>query len=623
MRFNIAYRVLSLLLLFPALHFGQIREQPMQEDQLNQLVFHLDKHENDQFEIDFYPAITQLDSVYLIFPKVVPGTYSISNFGRFVQELQITDASGNDLKFKKIDYNKWVIYNARSLYKIHYKVDDSFDDPIADQDIFRPGGTSFSDSLFLLNLFGVAGYLDGKKDTPYRLTVHKPTFLYGSTALENISRSATTDIFTAENYFNLHDKPILYAIADTASTMVFNTKVEVASYSQSSVLNASEILETSASVLMAIGNYLGGNLPAERYVILSIAENDADALSGYGALEHHNSTVLYMPEFEKEVLLQEIRDIVAHEFLHIVTPLSLHSEYIHGFDFYNPEMSSHLWFFEGITEYTSHLVQVRYGLQSPLEFLGVMKSKMDDAELYNLDIPMTVMSRNVLDIFKSEYSNVYDKGALIGMALDLKLRILSDGKKGLVDLMSQLSAEFGSDTFFEDDQLFRLIEKHTDPSIREFLARYVEGAEPLPFEELLAEAGVLYIEETTQNQIGFGQLPISFDPDLDKLYIYDNTDISPMSKALGLEVEDRLLSLNGEDLTIDNAADLFGDFYSSVKEGDKLKMEVLRLDKKGKWKKKKLKTKVFSFPVVVRNTLLIDNDLTAQQQRVYNGWLNL
>lgn len=623
MRLNIVYPLLGLVLLLPTVHSGQTREQPLQEDQLNQLVFHLDQFENDQFEIDFYPAMVYSDSVYLLFPKVVPGTYSLSNFGRFVQDLRITDASGKELKYKKIDYNKWVIYEAKTLYRIQYKVDDSFDDPIADQDIFRPGGTSFGDSLFLLNLFGVAGYLEGKKDMPYRLTVHKPSFLYGSTALESVSRNPTTDVFEAENYFNLHDKPLLYAVADTASTMVFNTKVEVGSYSQTGLLQADEILETSASVLMAIGKYLGGNLPTDRYVILSIAENDANALSGFGALEHHTSTVLYMPEFEKEVLLEEIRDIVAHEFLHIVTPLSLHSEQIHGFDFYNPEMSSHLWFYEGITEYTSHLVQVRYGLQTPLEFLEVMKSKMDEADLYNLDIPMTVMSRNVLDIFESEYANVYDKGALIGMALDLKLRILSDGKKGLGDLMGELSAEFGKDTFFQDDQLFRLIEKHTDPSIREFLARYVEGAEPLPFEELLAQVGVLYIEETTQNQIGFGQLPISFDPELDKLYIYDNTDISPLSEELGLEVEDRLLSLNGEELTIDNAADLFGKFYSTVKEGDKLSMEVMRKNKKGKWKKKKLKTEVFSFPVTVRNSLLMDNDLTSQQQRIFNGWLNL
>jgi len=623
LRLQFVSRLLVSFLFFPILSWGQSLELPLQEDQLNQLVFHLDRYENDQFEINFYPAISSSDSVYLIFPKVVPGTYSISNFGRFVRELKATDASGNPLEFRKIDYNKWVIYEAKKLYRIQYKVEDSFDDPIADQDVFRPGGTSFNDSLFLLNLFGVAGYLEGKQNIPYKLTINKPAFLYGSTALESEFRSATTDVFIAENYFNLHDRPILYAIADTASTMVFNTKVEVASYSQNSVLNAKEILETSAAVLQAIGKYLGGNLPTDRYVILCMAENDADALTSYGALEHHTSTVLYMPEFDKDILLEEIRDIVSHEFLHIVTPLSLHSEQIHGFDFYNPEMSSHLWFYEGITEYTSYLVQVRYGLQTPEEFLDIMKTKMGNAEGYNLDIPITVMSRNVLDIFESDYGNVYDKGALIGLALDLKLRILSEGQKGLGDLMMQLSSEFGSDTFFQDDQLFRLIEKNTDPSLRAFFARYVEGAEPLPFEELLAEAGIFYIEETSQQQIGFGELPISYDPELDKLYIYDNESISPMSIELGIEVEDRLLSLNGDELTIDNAADIFGNFYGTVKTGDKISIMVLRKNKKGKWKKKKLKTKVFSYPVMVRNTLIIDNDLTSKQQRIYNGWLNL
>ena len=34
---------------------------------------------------------------------------------------------------------------------------------------------------------------------------------------------------------------------------------------------------------------------------------------------------------------KEIRNIVAHEFLHIVTPLAIHAQQINDFDFYSPE----------------------------------------------------------------------------------------------------------------------------------------------------------------------------------------------------------------------------------------------------------------------------------------------
>ena len=54
-------------------------------------------------------------------------------------------------------------------------------------------------------------------------------------------------------------------------------------------------------------------------------------------------------------------DNAAHEFFHIVTPLSIHSEEIQYFDFNQPKMSEHLWLYEGSTEYHAHMVQEKYG----------------------------------------------------------------------------------------------------------------------------------------------------------------------------------------------------------------------------------------------------------------------
>jgi predicted metalloprotease with PDZ domain len=46
-----------------------------------------------------------------------------------------------------------------------------------------------------------------------------------------------------------------------------------------------------------------------------------------------------------------MKDVVSHEFFHIVTPLTIHSKEIHYFDYNSPKMSEHLWMYEGVTEY--------------------------------------------------------------------------------------------------------------------------------------------------------------------------------------------------------------------------------------------------------------------------------
>ncbi len=86
-------------------------------------------------------------------------------------------------------------------------------------------------------------------------------------------------------------------------------------------------------------------------------------------LEHSYSSLYYMPEMPIEEMNQQLRDFAAHEFFHIVTPLTIHSKEIQDFDFNNPKMSQHLWMYEGMTEYFAGSVQVKYDLISPEQYL--------------------------------------------------------------------------------------------------------------------------------------------------------------------------------------------------------------------------------------------------------------
>jgi predicted metalloprotease with PDZ domain len=595
---------------------------PIQRSNEYQVFIDITSYADDQLTVSIVPPLIESDTAFFIMPKVVPGTYDISDFGRFVNDFEAINSSGEPLPIDRIDNNRWQIARANELYTIRYRIDDSFDHPVASLEIFRPGGTSFEDEAYLFNLFGMVGYIEQAKNVHFELQVKRPTNLYGATALDRLEGEEMVDRFQADTYFDLHDRPILYAKADTASTMLNETEVITAVYSKSGAFSAKEALESSADVLAAIGKYLGGSLPTDRYVILIYADAPDPSIMGYGALEHQTSTVLYLPEFDASLMGEEVRDIVAHEFLHIVTPLAIHSEYINDYDFYNPEMSKHLWLYEGITEYTSHLVQVRDGLISVEDFVDIMEGKMEGADAYNSDLPMTIVSEHVLEIFEDQYQNVYQKGALVGMALDLHMRINSDGKLGLIDIMNDLGQHFGPDTFFVDDELFDLISDRWGMGLQEFFARYVEGAQSLPFAELLGEVGILYEESRMLDQIGFGDLPLAYDPDQEKLFIYEAASLSPMGEELGIQEGDRLLELNGQPINVENARDIFSDFYANTQEGDKVKMVVLRQNEDGEWEDEKLKCKATSYPVEYRHLVRIDTSPTTRQAEIRSAWLN-
>jgi predicted metalloprotease with PDZ domain len=310
------------------------------------------------------------------FPKIVPGTYAIYNFGRFISDLKAYDKSGKLLDVERIDTNRWKINNAAELNKVGFWVEDTYHSN-SKPAVFEPVGSCIdSGKVFVLNNFCFVGYFDGYKELPFTLSVTKPPGFYGATSLPVVSSNDDKDIYRAKNYFELHDNPILYAIPDTASVMVNNTKVLLAIYSPTSKVEAKYLISHTEKLFEAEGKYLGGTLPTDKYSILVYLYTGRSKSGSAGALEHFKSTSMSYPEVTDERFIEPFKDVVSHEFFHIITPLSIHSKEIQDFDFINPRMSKHLWLYEGSTEYYAHHAQVKFGITTLEQFLKKMGRKI-------------------------------------------------------------------------------------------------------------------------------------------------------------------------------------------------------------------------------------------------------
>src|SRR5690606_28676788 len=78
----------------------------------------------------------------------------------------------------------------------------------------------------------------------------------------------------------------------------------------------------------------------------------------------------------------------------------------------------------------------------------------------------------------------------IGLALDIRLRELSNGKSGILDMMKDLSQKCGKDRPFEDEALIPQIVEITYPQIAEFFDLYVTGENPIPYDQFLEKVGL-------------------------------------------------------------------------------------------------------------------------------------
>ena len=540
---------------------------------------------DDRVAVELDPGAFTSSTIIFRIPKTVPGTYSSDNYGKYIQDFKALDYKGKELVVNKLDENSWSIANAIELDKVEYWVNDTYDtENEVTNAVFSPAGTNISKgSNFMLNLHGFVGYFDGFKEVPYQLEVVKPLNLIATTSLKLNTEAISDekDVFVANRYFEVIDNPIMYARPNIETFEIQGITVTLSLFSPNGTYKASDLKDKMVSMMGAQKNFLGDIDSTKEYnIILYLSDLNTPDAQGFGALEHHTSTVVVLPEaMDIGRLEQAMVDVVSHEFFHIVTPLSVHSNEIQYFDFNDPKMSEHLWMYEGTTEYFANLFQIQQGLISENDFYDRLMTKINNASFYDDSMSFTVMSRNILEQpYEPNYANVYEKGALINMCLDIILREQSNGEKGMLWLMKELSEKYGVNVPFEDDKLLEEIVEMTYPEVDDFFMEHVLGNTPIDYNEYLKKVGL-----TTQNvevQTGYfldGQVPY-IDVNVKKdsvVFIRENIELNSFFKDLKLKGGDVFKKINGQEITVESLRPIIGQSFGWTPE-TVVKMSVER-----------------------------------------------
>lgn len=537
---------------------------------------------DDKVQVTVNPQKIKETSVVYQIPAIVPGTYVISDYGNFIVDFKAYDYNGNEMAVQKLDPNSWQVNNAQELDKVSYWVEDTFDSEKKHKIYVMAGTNIEKDQNFFMNLPGFVGYFKGKKEYPYEITVSHPEKLYETSSLINKNTTKednTKDVFVASRYDEISDNPIMYAPLNSINFTMNGVDVTLAVYSPNNVHTAKDMEEDLKKMIEAQTNFLEGFDTTNEYnILLYLFDPKVYSWNSFGALEHLSSTTVVYPETYTKQQLKNgmINGTVSHEFFHIVSPLSVHSEEIHSFDFNKPNMSKHLWMYEGTTEYFANLFQVNQGLIDEQAFINRMQGKITTSMRFDDAMSFTEMSKNILeDKYANNYSNVYMKGALIGMALDILLREESKGAYGIRDLMRDLSKKYGAKKPFKDDEIIDEIVTMTYPSVGEFFKTHVEGNTPINYNDFFAKVGVKEHTETVDVSYFLDKKNQPFvSVNNDRQIFFTKRTNSGLVK-LGVQAGDILTSVNGEAISLQNARQIIGKSFQ-WKEGDDLKMEVLR-----------------------------------------------
>ena len=407
------------------------------------------------FDVDIAikSAANAPDQQQLVMPVWTPGSYLVREFERHVQDFNATDAAGQPLKWEKINKNTWrVMTNGAREWRATYRV-------YANELSVRTSELNSSHAFW--NNANLLMYPDGYLKAPSTVHVLAPDVWKVATGLPAVAGQRNT--FHAENFDILYDSPFE---ASNFKTLVFNVKgvphrIVIdgeGNYDPESMRrDVQKIVETEANLM--------GEIPYHDYTfILHLREE------GGGGLEHLNSTALGFPRFgfgtghgsratssgpnstaEVDRDYRNFLSLVAHEFFHLWNVKRIRPDALGPFDYTQENYTKLLWVAEGITDYYAEVALRRSGLITEDDFLdaaargfqGLQNTPgrlVQSAEEASFDAWIKYYRQDENSI--NSQVSYYDKGAILGLLLDLEIRKRSDGRKSLDDVMRYIYTEF-------------------------------------------------------------------------------------------------------------------------------------------------------------------------------------
>jgi len=558
----------------------------------------------------------------LVMPVWTPGSYLVREFARNVQDFTAGTATNQPLKWEKINKNTWrVVTNGARDWHATYRV-------YANELSVRTSELNSSHAFW--NNANLLMYLEGLLNSPSTVHVLAPDVWKVATGLPAVLGQKNT--FRAENFDVLYDSPFE---AGNFKTLIFNVKgiphrIVIdgeGNYDPERMRrDVQKIVETQVEVM-------GGEIPYRDYTFILHLRANAG-----GGLEHLNSTALGYPRFGFKIqtgdratsaspaaTVTPERDyrgflaLVSHEFFHLWNVKRIRPDALGPFDYTKENYTKLLWVAEGITDYYADLLVRRAGLITENEYLTATARAIQNLQNTPGRKEQTVEDSSFdtwIKFYRQDENSInsqvsyYDKGAILGLLLDLEIRQRSKNAKSLDDVLRYLYVEFfKKNRNYTPADFQKACELMAGSSLEDFFNRYVRGTEELNYSAALEAAGLRLDTVGTDpaEKVYFGA---DVAQEEDRLMVRRVYAGSPAYEQ-GLNAGDQIVALDNMRVT----REFFNARMAEKKPGDLINLTIFRFDDLSTLLIKLVERREGTYQIVRLPAQ------TEAQKRVYKSWL--
>lgn len=519
------------------------------------------------------------DEAQVAIPAWAPGAYHIAEYSKNLSNVRASDPAGAILACSRVDDRTWKIKAGRAeSFCVSYDIEKKDKDHA-----FLAGPATYL-------------YVVGRKDAPCRVRFKIPEGWKVATGLDKDG-----DEYSARDYDTFIDCSTELGPFELLEFDQNGVKYQLVIHANGPV-DGPKLVDMCSKIVKESNSIFGG-APFDRYVFFFHFRGGF----GGGGLEHLNSTDISLAYAMIQGDPLTAASVTSHEYFHLWNVKRIRPFELGPFDYTQIVRSKALWQCEGVTSYYGDRALARCGIWSEERYLNHLATEIEILQ-NNPDRKVTSVekaSQSAWDRADWPRVDYYNKGELLGLLMDLKIRTMSEGRLCYDDVMRFLlktyvkSGKGPIGIGFPEDGILKAINSVTGSNWTEFYDKYIRGLEELPYESILTEAGLSVDLRTVMT------------PDLGVGLRGTAVVHVPKDSPTGLKEGDRITAINGIEVTRAN----FRGELGKLKAGQPAKLKIGRGDK----------TEEVTLLVAEKERVtckLKRSDAPSDlQKRIINGWL--
>jgi len=272
---------------------------------------------------------------------------------------------------------------------------------------------------------------------------------------------------------------------------------------------------------------------------------------GTGGMEHAYGTVIDVNAERLRQNLFPVANVTAHEFFHLWNVKRIRPQSLEPVDYQHENDTRALWFSEGVTSTAGNILEARAGLIDETVYLARLSGEITELQRRPAHVWQSVEDSSLdawfegIAFYRSPERSIsyYNKGDILGVLLDLRIRQLTRGSKSLRDLFQWMNEHYARQRrFFPDSEGVRLAaEAITGQSFADFFHSYVAGVEEISYDEFFQYVGLKTAVRMVQTATPGFTTTANLGGQPEVLHVEPNSEAQRANIAAG----DRVIAVNG------------------------------------------------------------------------------